>query len=345
MLASVLRKRSNIVLIADKWFADRVATAGVEAIIIPAEETSKNLDSIPELIVSLRKLGANRETTLVALGGGIVQDAVAFVASVYMRGLRWTYFPTTLLAMADSCIGGKSSINVGSFKNLVGTFHPPQAVLIDPTLALTLSDERRIGGLVEAVKICYCRGIEAFQEYIAFNPSPSMSVDEVERVLTCSLLAKKWFIEVDEFDKAERLLLNFGHTFGHAIEGASHFEIEHGVAVGIGILCAIELGRCLGRCYEDVERIQALKEYIWSLLFEIPSLQERIKKLSVTEVLDRFRADKKHGAEFYVVIVVAESGAVELFRLPKCEESLNLVEKAIEKTLGELTERKKHKYQ
>ncbi len=168
------------------------------------------------------------------------------MASVYMRGLQWAYIPTTLLAMCDSCIGGKSSINVGPYKNLVGTFHPPAAIMIDPGLVSTLSLEQTVSGLVEACKICYCRGTAAFQEYLDLKPSPSMTEGQIEQAVLLSLSSKKWFIEIDEFDRAQRLLLNFGHTFGHAIEGASHFRISHGIAVGVGMLCAIRLGELDG---------------------------------------------------------------------------------------------------
>jgi 3-dehydroquinate synthase len=333
----MLRKQTKEILIADDWFSAELTAAGREGIIIQANEMSKSLDAIPNLIISLRKHGANRQTGLVALGGGIVQDVAAFIASVYMRGLEWTYFPTTLLAMADSCIGGKSSINVGPYKNLVGTFHPPRAVLIDPMLALTLSDERRIGGLVEAVKICYCRGGEAFDEYMALEPRASMSVGKVEQILTCSLQAKKWFIEADEFDKSERLLLNFGHTFGHAIEGASHFNIEHGVGVGVGILCAIEFGRRIGRIYAGIKRVQLLEEHLRSLLNGVVGLRDRIAELSIQDVIDRFRADKKHGTASYALILIAESGTVELHRLPKDECSIGLVQASIESALEAIT--------
>ena len=155
--------RSDIVL-ADQWFAPVLASAGVHAITLPASESTKSLDGMPEIIMELRRFGATRQTGILAIGGGTIQDVAGFVASVYMRGVRWTYVPTTLLAMSDSCIGGKSSINVGPYKNLVGTFHPPAAVVIDPALASSLSVEQRVSGLIEACKICYCRGEEAFHE-------------------------------------------------------------------------------------------------------------------------------------------------------------------------------------
>ena len=330
LLEATLRQQTSDVLIADEFFAAQLRAAGREAITLLSNENLKSLDAIPELIISLRKFGANRQTALIALGGGVVQDVVAFVASIYMRGLKWTFLPSTLLAMVDSCIGGKSSINVGPHKNLIGTFHPPQSILIDPRLALSLSDEQRISGLIEAVKICFCRGNDVFQEYIALRPSVTMSIDQLERVVIRSLMAKKWFIESDEFDRSERLLLNFGHTFGHAIEGASNFQISHGIGVAIGILCAIELGRRMGRRYVGVARVRTLEEHLHSLLADVHWLRKELAELSAKDILDRFESDKKHGIDHYSIILVAESGAVEIVRLAKDENSRQIIGRAIE---------------
>ncbi len=316
-------------IIADDWFASNLDLPMERTLTIPALETIKSLDAIPDLIVQLRKRGVNRQTKLMALGGGIVQDVAAFIASVYMRGLQWTYVPTTVLAMADSCIGGKSSINVGPYKNLVGTFHQPQSVIIDPEFTLSLSKEQKVSGLIEAVKICYCRGVAAFEDYMALNPSSSMSVERMEKLFVCSLMAKKWFIETDEFDQGERLLLNFGHTFGHAIEGASHFKIAHGVAVAVGILCAMQMGRHLGMYYQKVPSVNRLEVHLRQLLAEVPTLQEDLKALLIPDILDRFQSDKKHRNDFYSIILIAESGNVEISRLPKDESSLQAVEWAI----------------
>ena len=173
---------------------------------------------MPQVISRMRDLGVNRNTQLIAIGGGITQDVAAFCATVFMRGLRWSYLPTTMLSMADSCIGGKSSINVGKYKNLVGMIYPPEEVLIDPDFAQTLSEEQMVEGLCEAVKICFCRDEATFARYIALNPRADTLAHGLENVLGLTLEAKRWFIEIDEFDKAERLLLNFGHTFGHAME-------------------------------------------------------------------------------------------------------------------------------
>ncbi len=330
LFESFLHDKTDRMLIADERFLDAIASSGRQSITISANEASKSLDAIPDLIVALRERGANRQTELVALGGGTVQDAVAFIASVYMRGVQWTYVPTTLLAMADSCIGGKSSINVGPYKNLVGTFHPPKSVLIDPRLVPTLTEELRVCGLIEAAKICFCRGEGAFREYLALEPESDLSEERVEELVICSLQAKRWFIEVDEFDRSERLLLNFGHTFGHAIEGASHFKVAHGVGVGVGILCAIELGKRLGRSYGSANRIHKLKDHVRCLLSRVPGLLKELEVLSLPEVLDRFKSDKKHGGNFYTAILVGSSGDVELARLQKNNKSLAAVQGAIE---------------
>ena len=237
--------------------------------------------------------------------------------------------PTTVLAMVDSCIGGKSSINVGPYKNLVGTFHPPQRVLIDPVLAETLPDDQKASGLIEAAKICFCKGEEAFARHISYGPSVKMSVEALEQVIVNSLLAKKWFIEIDEFDKKERLLLNFGHTFGHAIEGATHFAVSHGIAVGLGVLCAIEFERQRGVSYADVARVRLLEEHLHAMISEVPNLAEPMSAMDAGEVIERFGSDKKHGPGHFTLILIADNGDVVLRKIAKTTQVTADVERAI----------------
>lgn len=334
LFQEALREHELDVFLVDDWFASTLASSGFRTITVKAQEEMKSLDAIPGFITQLRRYGANRDSHLLAIGGGVIQDIAGFVASIYMRGIPWTYVPTTLLAMTDSCIGGKSSINVGPYKNLVGTFHPPSQVLLDPTLASTLSVEQRVSGLIEACKICYCRGAEFFREYLALQPSPSMPPEKIERVVQLSLTSKKWFIEVDEFDRAERLLLNFGHTFGHAIEGASHYRISHGVAVGVGVLCALRLGELLGRHYRQAPRVHSLGAHFRTLLDEVPGLGKELAAIPVSDLLDRFAADKKHRSDKYSIIVVTDSADVELLRVPKDYHFVKLVESAVKDVVG-----------
>jgi 3-dehydroquinate synthase len=324
-----VRQSEGATIIADEFFRADMERLGVKALLVQATESNKSLDASPGLIEKMRKAGANRQTELVAVGGGIVQDLSAFIASVYMRGLKWSYVPTTVLAMVDSCIGGKSSINVGPYKNLVGTFHPPTRVLIDPALAETLPADQRASGLIEAAKICFCRGEEAFERHLSYGPSVSMSTKALEQVIVNSLRSKKWFIEVDEFDKKERLLLNFGHTFGHAMEGATHFGVSHGIAVGLGILCAIEFECQRGVHYDGVPRVKRLETHLDEMISEAPSLATTIGSMNVSDVMERLRSDKKHGRDHFTLILIADNGDVVLRRIEKSAEVERGLESAI----------------
>lgn len=316
-LARYLADTNGSVILADEFFRTTIMSGASNAIFIPALETNKSLDASPAYIEQIRKGGANRQTHLIAIGGGILQDIAAFIASVYMRGLAWSYVPTTILAMVDSCIGGKSSINVGPYKNLIGTFHPPARILIDPELIGTLPTDQQASGLIEAAKICFCRGEESFQRHLSLKPAAGMSTESLQHLILNSLQAKKWFIEIDEFDKKERLLLNFGHTFGHALEGASHYAIPHGIAVGLGILCSLAFQRQRGIDYSKAPGVAALETHLTQMVRMLPDLAIHLKDLVLDEVLERMASDKKHTASHYTLILIASSGDVVLEQIAR----------------------------
>jgi 3-dehydroquinate synthase len=334
LFAGTIAALPGRLFIADEYFGAALKARGVDAITLESAETVKSLDAMPVVITEMRRRGANRQTELVAIGGGIVQDVAAFVASVFMRGIRWKYVPTTVLAMSDSCIGGKSSINVGPYKNLIGTFHPPTEILIDPSLADTLTPEQRAGGLIEAAKICYCRGARAFAEYLAMAPGALMDGAALEPVVTASLMAKKWFIETDEFDQGERLLLNFGHTFGHALEGATHFRIAHGIGVAVGILCALEFRKAMGN--PENLRVGELEGHMRLLLGAAAGLRTELECVSVADVVERFEADKKHSATHYTLILPGADGEIALTRHERSAAMRERVGAAVEAAIGKL---------
>ncbi len=327
-LERAVERSGDIVILCDAYFAARFEGRGVPVICLSALETTKSLDEIPRVITALREVGASRRSRLIAVGGGIVQDVAGFVASVYMRGLKWDYAPTTLLAMVDSCIGGKSSINVGPYKNLVGTFHPPQAVLIDPGLCETLSAEQRIAGLCEAAKICFARSPEAFEAYLALEPGVAARPAVLGEVIALSLASKRWFLEIDEFDRAERLLLNYGHTFGHAIESASDFRVSHGIAVGLGMMAAGAMSRSLGRDEAGEEPTARFESHIHGLLLQTPDLGPLVADLSPDRLMVAFRGDKKHTADAFAVVLPRPEGGVERIELARNPETEALVETA-----------------
>lgn len=315
LLRRQLRDDRSIVL-CDERFRDQLAGGSRKLVPVRADEGAKSLDAMPAVIAALRGHGATRSTALLAVGGGVVQDVASFAASIYMRGIDWSYVPTTLLGMADSCIGGKSSINAGSYKNLVGTFHAPRAVLIDPVFAGSLSVEQRVAGLCEAAKICYARGPRVFDAYVACRPSFQLGPAALVDVITLSLRAKKWFIEIDEFDRKERQLLNFGHTFGHALESASGFRIAHGVAVGVGMLCALAFGRALGRAYRS-SAVAAMEAHLHELLGAVPALDAALREAPVEAAMQAFLADKKHGPDRFTVILPRAGGQLERATFPR----------------------------
>jgi 3-dehydroquinate synthase len=227
--------------------------------------------------------------------------------------------------MVDSCIGGKSSINVGGYKNIVGNFYPPQGIVVDPEYISSLSTEKRIAGLCEAVKICFARGDDAFDEYLSLSPSVDMSLDKFSKVIELSLRSKKWFIEVDEFDRNERLLLNFGHTFGHAIEGATSFAVSHGIAVGLGMLAAADFSVRNGVATEMAPRTEKLIRYVSKLLLEVSELQSGLVNATVNVAFDKFSSDKKHGKEFFTAIVPNSKGELERIRMPRNETNRQMI--------------------
>ena len=333
LLRATVAEDGDRVFIVDARLADRIGASGGQPIVIEADEPAKSLDRMADLVVALRDRRATRATELVAVGGGVVQDIVAFVASIYMRGVRWSYVPTTLLSMTGSCIGGKSSINVGKYKSIVGTFHPPTRVLIDPELSRSLTDEQRAAGLCEAAKICFCRGLDEFDHYDALSPSPASDVDTLTQIVERSLRAKKWFIEIDEFDRAERLRLNFGHSFGHAIEADSSFAVSHGIAVGLGMLAALHLGEAMGRSYARLPQVARLRAHIARLLASVEGLPGALDGASIDGLMDAFRSDKKHEADRFAVILVEKDGAVRRTMLPRNDDTVAMIAGAFGKAI------------
>src|SRR5581483_3202456 len=176
-----------------------------------------------------------RNHVLVAIGGGIIQDITCFLAATMLRGLPWNFIPTTLLAQADSCIGSKSSINAGEAKNILGTFTPPARVDVSTRFLKTL-DERDIrSGIGEMLKVHAIEGPQSFDQ-IAHDYENILSDDSVMlHYIRRSLDIKKRIIEIDEFDRGPRNVMNYGHSFGHAIESATDFAVPHGIAVTLGM--------------------------------------------------------------------------------------------------------------
>lgn len=206
---------------------------------IDALEANKTLATALALCERMTALPAKRNAHLVSFGGGIVQDVTGFAANVLYRGVHWTFVPTTLLAACDSCIGGKTSLNYKGYKNLLGTFYPPERIHVWPGFFGTLSEGDYLSGLGEVVKFNLLQGEAGMEALTRALPALlAREADTVGRFTESSLLFKKGYIEQDEYDTGVRVHLNFAHTFGHALEAVSYFAIPHGTAVAMGTIVA-----------------------------------------------------------------------------------------------------------
>ncbi len=213
---------------------------------IQATEENKSLDKFPKYIDALVTLEVRRGQPLVAIGGGIIQDITCFLASTMMRGLPWVFYPTTLLAQSDSCIGSKSSINSGDIKNILGTFTPPGKVVIDVGFLETLEEKDVFSGIGEMLKVHAIDSPDSFDRISTNYEDILVNSNIMENFIHDSLLMKKRLIEIDEFDQGPRNVMNYGHSFGHAIESATNYAIPHGVAVTIGMDIANHVASELG---------------------------------------------------------------------------------------------------
>ena len=239
----------------------RNAGLRVETCQIPEGERSKTLDMASQLFTRLAEGGADRHSIVCALGGGVVGDLSGFVAATYMRGVPFVQIPTSLLAMVDSSIGGKTGVNHAVGKNLIGAFYPPRAVFTDITLLRSLPEREYLCGLSEIVKAGVIADAELFAFIEAHIPDIQQRREEVLTTLIERAIAVKvQVVQEDPTERGLRAILNFGHTLGHALEATTSYEhYSHGEAVAIGMALVAQLSARLGYCpHEVAERLQAL---------------------------------------------------------------------------------------
>ncbi|PJZ70306.1 hypothetical protein CH373_12160 [Leptospira perolatii] len=274
-------------------------------VLIEAIEENKTFKAAGDLLEHLLFLGLKRNDLLVALGGGIIQDLVSFTASVYMRGIEWHYVPTTLLSIADSCIGGKTSINLSFSKNTVGTFHPPSSVYVDLNFLKTLGRDEIQSGIGEMLHYFVYSGSPYLKKILEEYDSLFTNFELLKSYVKESLAIKKTVIEKDEFDQGERRKFNYGHTFGHALEVASGFTIQHGQAVTIGMAIANRISEHLDLLSKPkAERLNGI------LRKNFPAIDGN--KLSITEFIDNLRKDKKNTGSKVTCILCRDFGKLEI---------------------------------
>jgi 3-dehydroquinate synthase len=261
-----------------------------DVLVLDPGESAKTITNAERIFDRLAALGASRDGVVIALGGGVVGDLAGFAAACWMRGIDFIQMPTTLLAMVDSSVGGKTGVNLAAGKNLVGAFHQPRVVVADTSTLATLPAREYAAGLAEVVKYGAI-GDAAFFEWLEANASALIGHggDALAEAIAVSCRCKAGIVARDERENGERALLNFGHTFGHAIESASGYgTLLHGEAVAIGMVLAAALSSHLGLAPDaDCARLARLLSR-----FALPT--QRPAGLDPDRLIERMRLDKKN---------------------------------------------------
>ena len=290
-------------------------------IFLKGDEENKTMETISSLATSLLEAGADRDALIIGIGGGITTDITGFTASIYKRGVKFAFVPTTLLAQVDASIGGKNGVNLHSYKNILGTINQPEWIYICPQMLRTLPEDEFKAGIAEVLKTfilfdkeMYTTAVEYFtqvaQKYNG-RENKETSYGEIAVEHNIELLTqiigkcaqyKSGVVERDEFEKGERRLLNLGHTFAHSIEKLTQGEVSHGYAVSIGMVIAAQIAQAMGAAQEGFA--QTLAEDLRSC--GLPAtLQEytATAHLKMGELAQAIRKDKKvHGNSIHFIL-------------------------------------------
>ncbi len=318
-----LPDKCPLVVITDenvrRLYEDRFPKAD-DVIVIGTGEAIKTLDTVRVIYERLVAAQADRSVFLLGIGGGIVCDVTGFVASTYLRGVRFGYMATTLLAQVDAGVGGKTGVNFMGYKNMVGTFNQPELVVCDPRFLATLPEEDLACGFAEIVKHAAIADIQYFEKLEAFaGKAGAADPETIESIVHRSVLIKADIVRRDEREKGERRKLNFGHTLGHALEKTA--GLRHGHAVSIGMAAAARLSMEQGRVSaDDVVRLENLLASL-----DLPTRAV----MDVPAVIDALARDKKREGDLIHFVLLNGIGhaVVEPIRLDLLEKVL------LEKTL------------
>lgn len=272
---------------------------------IPTGESHKRLQTIEHICEQLIRLGADRSTSIIACGGGVVGDMAGFVASIFMRGIPVYQVPTTLLAMVDASVGGKTGVDSALGKNLIGTFHQPEAVIIDPLVLTKLPLKEFNNGMAEVVK----HGVldASLFTWLESNVKniQQRDVKILETLLVKNVRLKKAIVEQDEKESDVRMLLNLGHTFGHAIEYLSGYTIPHGQAVAIGLVYSAYFANM-----PEVNRlVELLQAFNLPTRLETRDLKTQYSGSAMVKVM---KTDKKNQAGGITLVLPRELGKIHI---------------------------------
>lgn len=307
---------SSYTIIADKTttklfgnkLLSKLRTAGLKTVLlsVPTGEQAKQQKHKTALEEAMLKAGVDRRGVVLALGGGVVGDLAGFVAATYMRGIAFIQLPTTLLAMVDSSVGGKTGIDTPQGKNLIGAFHQPSAVYADLDTLQNLPDAELRNGLVEAAKMFLTSDAKSFA-FLEKNLERALTKDTrvLAEVISRAVRIKGVVVERDERESGERMILNFGHTIGHALEKLADYKVLHGQAVALGILVEAQLAHNLGRL--SAGELAA----IHTMLTRLDTPVSVLKRFKHSDIVAMTRGDKKSLAGQARYVILRGIGKVE----------------------------------
>lgn len=277
-------------------------------IVLPPGEKNKSMDTLISLYNSLLDFKINRGNLIIALGGGVIGDLTGFCASTLLRGIPFIQIPTSLLAQIDSSIGGKVAIDLPRGKNLIGSFYHPKAVYIDPMVLKTLDKRFLNDGLGEVIKYGLIKDKELFEQIYNLKDTEEFIKNSEDIIYTCCCI-KKEVVEKDEKDTGERMILNFGHTIGHAIEKLQNYEgLTHGEAVSVGMYFITLKSEKEGITSRGVA--EKIKEIL--VKFKLPYEVKNIKKEDLIEVI---AVDKKNIGKNINLILLKDIGEANIYKL------------------------------
>ncbi len=310
------KKRSVIITDENIYSGQQKKFEGWKTIVIRPGEQFKIQSTVDEVINKLIEAETDRKSFLIGVGGGVVTDITGYVASVYMRGIRFGFVPSSILAMVDASVGGKNGIDVGVYKNLVGVINQPDFLLYDVSLLKSLPEEEWVNGFAEIIKHACIRDAEMFDELRKKSiPFYQKNKRALTKLITRNVMIKSAVVQKDEFENGDRRLLNFGHTVGHAIENV--YALPHGKAISIGMVIACVISEQITN-FKDTQKVSALLSK-----YNLPVATE----IDVKKIFQVLKMDKKkiNKSIRYTTLKKIGKGTVQIIDIDELEKLLQSI--------------------